>query len=150
MASRIGHNALDIVRKYHPGVEKVIDAKKPATFVVNEEDCKQGRSKEPGSCALARSIGRQYDGAIVSLSTAYVIKGKTAYRYHVPQSISRELVSFDRSHVFSPGTYSLKAINKSAALGKRRHPQKPRKGAGGSKYRNDKPRSHRTTGIRSL
>lgn len=149
MSFKFGKTALDVVRKYHPAVTKVVDAKKAATIRVTTEDCATGNSKAPNSCALAKAACREYDGAIISLSTAYLIKGRTAVRYHVPQSISREIVSFDRSNRFEPGEYALKSISKSARLGARPYPQ-PKKHPGGNKYRKDKPRNHRTAGIRVL
>lgn len=150
MGFKFGHTALDVVQKYHPTVTKVVDATKAAVIHVTKDDCAKGRSKAPNSCALAAAACREYDGAIISLSTAYLIKGNTATRYHVPIAISREIVSFDRSHRFDPGEYSLRAVPKSARLGRRQYPQKPRKNAGSAKYQNDRARAHRTGGVRAL
>lgn len=145
-----GHTALHIVQKYHPGVIAVSDAKGAAKFVVTEEDCAQGKKKEPGACALARAALRQYDGAVISMHSAYLIKGNKAVRFRVPQSVAREIVSFDRSQAFAPGEYELKTFPKSARLGTRLYGQKPRKNHGSAKYRNDRSRAHKTQGIRAL
>jgi hypothetical protein len=140
--------ALGTVRKYHPGVTKVVDSKKDIDIEVTAADCKGSKRKSPGNCAMARAFKREYDGAIISLSTAYLIKGDKAIRYAVPQSVQREIVSFDRAHDFSPGEYSLKKVQPGNRLGARR---------GGSDAGRDPTRKtklpnkvHRTAGIRSL
>jgi hypothetical protein len=145
-----GHNALDIVKKYHPEITKVVDGKKGIKINVTAEDCKNAKRRSPGNCAMAKAFKRKYDGAIISMSVAYLIKGHTAHRYMVPQSVTREIVSFDRHHDFAPGDYQLRAPPKSMSLGKRLYSQKKRMNAGAARYQNDKPRAHKTVGIRSL
>jgi len=130
-------------------VTKVVDSRKDLKISVTAEDSKASKKKAPDACALANACKRSYDGAIVSLAVAYVIKGDTAYRFQVPQSISRELVSFDRHQDFAPGEYSLKKPTKSARLGPRKYPRRT-KHAGGSEYSRHKKRSHKTAGIRAL
>ena len=39
-----GKSALGIVRRYHPEVVRVIDAKKSLTIKVTKNDCKKGNS----------------------------------------------------------------------------------------------------------
>lgn len=143
-----GKSALSVVRKYHPQVNKVVDAKKDLRIQVTAEDCKRGKVKGPSSCAMARAAMREYDGAIVSLATAYMIRGDVATRYMVPQSVSREIVSFDRAHKFEPGEYALKKVTKSNKLGPRRSRLLPERHD--KTYANTKRRSHKTAGIRSL
>lgn len=146
-----GKSALGIVRKYYPEVTKVRDAKKNVTIAVTPDDCKGSRKKSPSSCALARACERSYDGAIVSMSVAYLVKGNVAHRYRVPQAISRELVSFDRHHDFAPGEYRLKAPSKTQKMGPRKWAQ-PENRPSGREYGNggNKQRHHRTAGIRAL
>jgi hypothetical protein len=146
MAASSGKSALGIVRKYHPNVTRVVDAKKQVNILVTPEDCKGSKKKSPDHCALAQAFTRKYDGAIISLSTAYLIKGNKAIRYKVPQSISREIVSFDRHHDFAAGEYTLKAPSKTARLGPRQWAQPKNRPAG----RGLRKRSHRTEGIRTL
>jgi hypothetical protein len=143
-----GKSALGIVRKYHPQVNKIIDSKSDLTIEVTKDDCRKSKSKSPSSCAMARACSREYDGAIVSLAIAYMIKGDKAIRYVVPQSVSREIVSFDRSHNFAPGEYRLKKIPSSLKLGPRRSRLLPERHK--TKYSARKPRSHKTAGIRAL
>jgi hypothetical protein len=144
-----GKSALGIVRKYHPQVNRVVDAKKPITIEVTAKDCRSGKSGKASSCAMARAFEREYDGAIVSLSTAYIIKGDKATRYQVPQSVSREIVSFDRSHKFEPGEYALNAPSHYKLGQKRKSPQTESR-AGGNAYAATKNRNHKTAGIRAL
>jgi hypothetical protein len=153
-----GKSALGIVRKYHPQVNRVVEAKKDLHITVTTKDCRGAKSKQADSCAMARACEREYDGALISLSTAYIIKGDVAHRYTVPQAISREIVSFDRHHDFAPGDYKLKAPNKSSKLGSYR--KRTLANGGGpayrhdkeyaSKHKDDKKRRHKTAGIRAL
>lgn len=140
-------SALGIVRKYHPEVNLVVDATKPLTISVTEKDSAAGSKKNPNGCALAKACERSFDGAIISLSRAYMIKGRKAIRYQVPAAIARELVSFDRHQDFSPGEYTLGRITEWNQLKPRTSPQ-PKKKEPYGKIKSG--RVHRTTGIRSL
>jgi hypothetical protein len=139
-------SALSIVKKYHPNVTRVKDATKATRIQVTAEDCKSGTKKGPSSCAMARAFERKYDGAIISLTTSYLIKGDTAYRYNTPETVTREIVTFDRHKDFRPGSYSLRPIEPARRLGmvhkvKRTDP---------ANYKKAKRKIHHTAGIRSL
>lgn len=141
------YSALSIVRKYHPAVTMMVDAAKPISFQVTKADCSRGKKGSPESCALARAAGRQWDGAVISRTRAYLIKGKRAIRYAVPQSVAREIVSFDRNHNFAPGKYSLIPVSPTVTFrGRKKYIQSRVKGAPHARARD----SHRTAGIRSL
>jgi hypothetical protein len=139
-------NSLAIVQKYHPEVKRVLDAKDSVSFTVTAEDCKRGKANQPEGCALARAAMKTYDGAIISLSTSYLVKGSTAWRYKTPQTVAREIVSFDRNERFEPGEYHLAKIAPCQALGYRTGQPK---GKGVHKKKPSR-RVHRTTGIREL
>lgn len=143
-----GKSVLGIVKKYHPEVDTVIDATKPIVVEVSREDCRRGKFQEPDACAMAKALEREHDGAIISLKVAYIIDGNKATRYVVPESVAREVVSFDRAKLFAPGEYSLRPPSKADKIGGRTRPQyaKNRKPS----YPTAKRRVHRTTGIRSL
>lgn len=142
-----GKSALGIVRKYHPNVTSVVDARNGQTIEVTKRDCTNSKTKAPDSCALATAFCRKHDGAIISVAVAYLIDGKKAVRYRVPSSISREIVSFDRGQYFSPGTYHLLAPSSTERLGIRRHGRpKAKPVRPGGKIN----RIHKTAGIRSL
>lgn len=144
-----GRSRMNIVNKYYPSVTRIVDARKNATFQVTERDSRRSNPLAPDACALAEVCKKTYDGAIISMSTAYLIKGNTATRYEVPVRIARELVSFDRHHDFAPGEYTLKAPAPSFRIGsdkrKRRILLEP-------KTRILGPTKHkfRTQGIRAL
>lgn len=140
--------ALTMVQKYYPGVTTVRDAKRPRVIQVTPEDCKRGNKKEPADCALAKAFKRKFDGAIISTSKSYLIKGKIALRYDTPESVSREVISFDRNHNFEPGQYHLAPVAKANKLGARNRPQYSKKRKPG--YPKIKKRNHLTGGIRSI
>jgi hypothetical protein len=143
-----GKSALGIVQKYHPEVTKVVDARKNLEIEVTESDCKYAQRKNAKDCAMARATKRQYDGAIISSSSAYVIKGDTATRYKVPESLAREIVTFDRHNAFEPGDYHLKAPSPRERLGQRLKTREI--GTYKKNGRETNSRRHVTSGIREL
>jgi hypothetical protein len=141
-----GFSALHLVQRYYPQVEKVNDALESLEIEVKESDAKGGKKKSPNSCALAKACERSYDGAVISTTTAYLIKGKTATRYKLNQSVSREIVSFDRHEDFQPGIYGLRRPSKLEKLGADQYRNPEKTGSQKKKAR----LQHRTAGIRSL
>jgi hypothetical protein len=115
------HTALKIVQSYFPGVESVKDSRGKVKVEVTKGDVSTSKRKKHAECAMAVACKRamKLDGVIISTSTAYLIKGKQAIRFHVPNSVSREVVSFDRGATFEPGTYEL--MKPTWKLGKHRH-----------------------------
>lgn len=145
-----GKSALNIVRKYVPGIMRVVDATKHLDVTVTSRDCKSATSGAANDCAMARACKREFDGAIVSKAVAYLIKGDTAYRYRVPSSLQREIVSFDRNHDFRPGDYWLQAPHTTEKLSFLRKARQKSGGAKANIKRKTIRRSHQTAGIRSL
>jgi hypothetical protein len=146
---KYGKSALKIIQKYYPAVKVVLDAKSDIGINVTATDCAKATMKAPNNCAMARAFKRNFDGAIVSTAVAYLILDKTAYRYMVPQSVTRELVSFDRHKEFAPGGYYLCRPTGSEKLGPRKYALKPERHK--KSYAQDKRRAvHKTPGIRSL
>lgn len=96
---------------------KVVDATKPLTITVTAQDVKKGDTKDPASCAAARSLVRSgaCTEARVHLGRTY-LKTKTPagvarwVRYRTPMAIRTEVVSFDRGAQFTPGEYTLKPL----------------------------------------
>lgn len=140
-------SALSIIQKYYPNVTSVRDSSNSMEVQVTKKDCSSKSLESPNDCAMARACKRQYDGAVISPSVAYMINGKEAIRFKVPTSVSREIISFDRSGGFQPGDYWLKAPSDTEKLGPRKHPQPKNKKKG---YPKTKSRYHRTAAIRSL
>jgi hypothetical protein len=137
--------AARIVQKFFPQVKTVIDAKQGVVISVTEEDCEKGKSREPHACAMARAAMRKHDGAVISITIAYLVDGTQAKRYFVPRSLSRELVAFDRAKYFSPGDYELSAPGPGHKLG-RRKVFKPNLG----KSKKRRMTRHITSGVRTL
>lgn len=101
------------VKRNFPDVEKVINARKGVKIIVRKRDCGvDAKRKDPTECALARAMKREYkaDGVVIGLTASYVIRGKKALRFATPESVQRELVSFDRHHDFAPGVYRLAPV----------------------------------------
>jgi hypothetical protein len=138
-------SALNIVNRFFPEVTTVKDAKQDSAIEVTQEDCTSSDPQDHGSCAMAVACKRQLgvDGAIVSLHIAYVIKGNTALRYGVPESVSREVISFDRNGGFMPGSYRLQAPAKGHRLGEHYKEIKKKR-----HRRNRKTIHHITSGVR--
>lgn len=134
---------MQIINKYYPDVKTVIDATRHARVDVNSEDCVKGTKKAPNKCAMARAFQRNdYDGAIISRSVSYLIKGTKAIRYATPISVAREIVSFDRHQDFQPGRYTLSPPQKPGQT-TRKYRKAPRNEPSG--YKN-----HVTVGVRNL
>lgn len=145
MKGKVRDLALTLVRKYHPDVEKVVDGLKNIRITVDEKDQKNSDPLSPNHCALAKACLRNYDGAIIGMHVAYMIKGKIATRYMVPTSVAREIVTFDRHKDFSSGIYQLGAPWPTRKLGSGRTGKKTGKG------KKSKPQfRHVTKGVRKL
>jgi hypothetical protein len=116
---RTGQHALSHVQKFFPNVTEVEDATGETTIEVTQKDTNSSAVRNHKGCAFAVACKRKMalDGVIVSIRTAFVIKGNKAVRYRVPESVSREIVSFDRNAGFAPGEYKLTPFSESLKLG---------------------------------
>jgi hypothetical protein len=106
-----GSTALRLVQRWFPKTKTVQDATESMMLDVLPDDEKTGARKDSATCAFAQACRRKFraQGVIVGLKTVYLILGDTAYRYKVAESVSREIVSFDRSKQFDAGKYKLRA-----------------------------------------
>ena len=97
------------IKKLFPQVTEAYDADKPVEVSVSRRDCKVSKRLNPTECALAHAAKRELkaDGVIIGMGASYIIKGKTAFRFSTPESVKREIVSFDRHQDFAPGDYYL-------------------------------------------
>jgi len=134
---------------------KLVESTKPLILSVNSKDVARATEKQADECALARACKRQYHGikaAYFFRSTAYLEYEDRIVRYLLPQSVQKEIVSFDRSKKFEPGNYHLRPVSKGstfAALrsrtsnrsGSSLHPKDPRKTG-------RRTNVHRTTDVR--
>lgn len=114
-----GTKSLRLIREYFPKVAEVIDANKSVIIQVTTADSKGAEVMNPAFCAFARACHRAFkaDGVIIGLTTAYIIRAKTAVRYHNSETISREVLSFDRKAGFDLGYYQLSPFSPAARLG---------------------------------
>jgi len=139
-------SALSVVRKFFPKVTAVVDATRNAAIEVTKSDAASKAVRDHNGCAMAVACKRKFhlDGVIISRSVAYLVKGKRARRFKLPESASREIVSFDRGSGFAPGKYVLSKVHPTNRLGY--HPQ------GGSKNKppTEKMVRHMTTNVRSV
>jgi hypothetical protein len=121
---------------------------------VTKQDVNRSRKNDPSGCAAAVAYKRIYQTDVeVHLSRTYVKSkdGKAWIRFKTPASISREIVSFDRSAHFEPGTYALCAPSKAEQLGQFKGKSTAKTGAKKSPPRhmtvnvreNAKPGNHR-------
>ncbi len=90
--------SINIVQKFFPKVERVVDAHRNAAIEVTAKDSSSKAVRDHNACAMAVACKRKFhlDGVIISRSVAYLIKGTQARRFMLPDSVSREVVSFDR------------------------------------------------------
>lgn len=115
------HNthALAIVRRFFPSVTEVHDADEDFSIQVTANDSKVARTKDHNNCAMAVAVKRaaKARGVIISVKKAYIIKKERAIRYNLPESVSREIVSFDRKAGFAEGSYNLATPKGSSRIG---------------------------------
>jgi hypothetical protein len=121
--------ALAIVRKFFPEVSTVEDGRRKVRVEVTKKDGNSAAVRNHKACAMAVACKRSMnlDGVVISVNRAYLIKGDTAVRYALPESVSREVVSFDRNGGFAPGEYELRKPPeqvKSIAPKRKRHGEK--------------------------
>lgn len=140
--------ALQIVNRFFPEVKTIKDARIDASIEVTQRDSSSATVKNHKACALAVACKRKLnlDGVIISVTTAYLVKDEHATRYSLPESVSREVVSFDRQGGFSPGKYELHRPSPTNRLGHRTGGDRDKKTGNGRrrKFR------HMTKGIRTV
>lgn len=144
--SRARNHALAIVRKFFPDVTEVHDADEDSLIEVTANDSKVAKAKDHNDCAMAVACKRAFKarGVIISVGQAYIIKKEGAIRFSLPQSVSREIVSFDREAGFAEGTYKLSKPSGTHRLGAHVGAREWDRGAGNKR----KPFKHFTSNIR--
>lgn len=133
----------------------IVDAPLNTRLVVevNKHDANSAKPNDPSNCAAAKAISRMMNTEVdVHISRTYVKdkKRKVWIRYQTPQSVSREIVSFDRAAKFEPGEYSFPALTKSSRLGIWQEKYGKRNGSSKNKTRTIPVRMyHTTTNVRA-
>ena len=142
--------AVQTLQKLFPQVTNVVNAKRGLRVEVTKQDASSAKVKNHKACAMAVACKRKFnpDGVLFGVSTAYMVRGNTATRYSVPQSVSREVVSFDRGGAksFEPGEYRL--LPNKTPLGVKHSPP-PKKSPNSNNGNMWKRAYHQTTGIRA-
>src|SRR5262245_45919613 len=139
--------ALQVVQKFFPEVKQVKDATRNLTIEVTKRDASSKAVRNHKECALAVACKRseKMDGCVIAIKRGYLVKDNVAYRYDIPETVSREVVAFDRNAGFAPGLYRL---NKPAK--KLGSPATGKKHGGESTNGNDRKLRHFTDGIRRI
>lgn len=120
----------------------VWDATRGMPLKITAIDCEKGGVKDPGSCAAAQALLRipGVERVRVQVSRTYVQRNGSWKRYMTPESLSREIIAFDRGgrKSFEPGEYYLRAPSPEEKLSAHRR-----------RHRNDK-RKNKPTGTREV
>jgi|SRR6266850_4313047 len=96
----------------------LLDATHDVKLHITPNDIKNSRKNDPANCAAARAGKRELKKDVrVFLTRTYVKHKKKWYRFITPESISREITSFDRGASFEPGEYKLKVPSSTQKLG---------------------------------
>lgn len=121
-----------MIRGFFPLVAKVKDADHAMVVEVTKADVDHSNIKDHKTCALAVCCTRSFhaDGVIIGLTTAYIIRGNTAMRFMLNDSISREITSYDRGAGYDEGEYMLVPPSPSSRLGVPRTPASRTHGGG--------------------
>lgn len=120
---------LKTVKKFYPDVTKVVDAPQGLAVTVGWEDVEEAIRRDPQHCAVANACERSLhlDGALISKSVAYLVKGRVATRYIIPNVISKQIAEFDSLGDFMEQTFKFYAPGPTQQLGQRRHDHSMRK-----------------------
>lgn len=90
----------------------VVDAKARAFVAVTQSDVVNAKKANSKHCALSRGALR-LPGVVAAYffrATAFIEYKDRILRYRLPQSVQKEIVSFDRAQIFDPGVYQLSEI----------------------------------------
>jgi hypothetical protein len=101
----------------------IVDAKKPLTLTIIDNDINKASIKEPADCAVARACRRQFMAkeVRVHLARVYLRTNKGNWvRYMTPRYLRSEIIAFDRGGKFMPGEFKLAPPNPADRLGAKR------------------------------
>lgn len=150
-SKRFGVGRLPLkVRDAFPQAKTVSDSTKGIFVAVRARDRRTAVTNDPSACAMARACQReqQADGAWIGIATSYLLTGSHLTRYRTPQSVAREIVSFDRHQDFAPGVYGLAAVPPSLAHRMGAHQRASGRQTGEKQRRGKRLPQHRTLHIR--
>lgn len=150
--SQLHRSCAVALRRAFPQVTTLSDATQSIAIEVREGDRKVATPFSPESCAMAQACHRQLqaDGAVITLTKAYVVRGTHATRYKVPTTVQREITSFDRHGDFRAGVFLLSRMPPANRLGAEKRRPKDRHTGKGERLGRVTPKVLRgkTVGIR--
>ncbi len=87
----------------------VAEAKRRLLVTVTDEDVVKAKKADSKHCALARAALRlpNVNAAYFFRSTAFLEYEDKMVRFNLPESVRREIVSFDRAQIMAAGVYQL-------------------------------------------
>ena len=99
------------IEKRSMDLQKPIEnAKEPMVLEVKAIDVVRASEKNSKCCAFVRACEREVQGAQAAFffrTVAFIEYQDKIVRYQLPQSVQREIVSFDRNGTLDPGVYQL-------------------------------------------
>src|SRR5438093_561550 len=95
------------LKRAFPLVRTISDADRSINVRVESDDSKTAQPKVSEDCALSHACKRQLkaDGAVITFSYSYVVRGTHATRYATTEAVKREITSYERHGDFQPGLY---------------------------------------------
>lgn len=93
--------------------KKVVDSRAPLYFVVTEDDCSKSTPNDPEHCAGAEAIRRSLPdvvGVHVHRNVVFLEYPKRVVRFKTSHPVRDQVVKFDYTGKFDPGSYRLKAV----------------------------------------
>ena len=112
------------LRERFPDLLTVSDADIPVKVTMDAAAVENGKTMMNGACAMACAIEAtgEVDGARIGMTYSWLVSenGTHATRYKTPDSVQREIVSFDRHKDFDLGEYQLSAIPPAERFGQRK------------------------------
>lgn len=134
---------------------KVVDAKRKLKLEISNDDVKQGKTKEPGTCAAAKACLRQVKdikAVRVHLSRVYMKiedkQGEKWVRYLTPDPLRNEIIAFDRGGTFEPGQYTLNWVQPSTQFGVKKKRYDTSKGPRHGVKQGKRSKPHRVENVR--
>lgn len=90
----------------------IIEAQSRLLVTVTSQDIILAKKADSKHCALARAALRlpKVNAAYFFRSTAFLEYPDKMVRFLLPESVRKEIVSFDRAQIMAPGTYQLRAV----------------------------------------
>lgn len=96
--------------------KKVINGQRGFTLEIVPRDIKKAKPKDPGGCAAAVALMREYKDikrVRVHIGRIFVETVNAWVRYKTPSTLRDEIVALDRGGEFLPGTHEIGVLTKS-------------------------------------